>query len=177
MFESRNTATPPSEEALNEANNEAHDRQPGAADWGFFSHGDGPAVCGGGVGAFCWFKDREATHAHIRDYFSWWPMVIDDGNPDKEHIGREVCALYEDTSLTADDAALVEAINAVMSGEFQIAWCGSFAELVGSVDEFAASVRSTFWEAYGDEEDDGSDRPIPEEKMNDFLKFVRDYGA
>jgi hypothetical protein len=146
-------------------------------DWGFYGYGydDGPPYCGGGEARFLWFDARPAMYAYVRDYLPWDPRYLEDPRPSNAALAQSVRGLFDDVSLVRDDVRLLEALNTVLKGEYQIEWWGTLSQLIEDTAEFPLSLRRSFWWDQDIRKED-NDTAIPEEQVYAFLEFVSSFG-
>ncbi|MGI5939693.1 MAG: hypothetical protein ACOX8V_03255 [Thermoleophilia bacterium] len=171
------TVNPIFEEKYYETNAAAQAREPRRGDWGYYSYLDRPACCGGGIGGFAWFDDQQAMYTFIHDFFAWAPVVLDGPTERNEKFAPNVQALFENQALVADESRLRKAFNEAFKGEFQIEWWGPFSSLLDDGDGFPAEVRGKYWESHTHTDGDGPQHdPIPVDRLQEFVEFIRYYG-
>ena len=145
---------------------EPGDRVPAVTDFGFCSYDDAPPALGGGFPWFHWFESKSEMLAALNEHSAY--LYRPRGELDLETIDAVVKALI--VSADGDLETLRIGLNEKLSGLAQFIWLGSFADLCSSDQSEAKRIRGQF-------QDDGQDRPIAAEEVDEFAEFTATYGV
>ena len=141
--------------------------------WGVFSWGDAPPACGGGVGGFQWFASLNDLLAWVTDLSPASYMTFDDEGEwlayrdDLRETGKSFSNNPQDT---------LNDLNVKLRGLLQIDWIGVWQDLLVSTDPYPQLIRQRFRNDW-DSEDPFSTTQIPDDELEAFLDFVREYGV
>lgn len=162
--------TVPSKEEVTAAFKSSFEFQPSGESWGLFAYDDGPGGIGGGVGGFSWFESEQAV---IEFIFSF-PFLAHSGETEEVEIVAEYESIRQ--CLTKSrysgklDQATIDDINKLLMGIEQIKWWGQLRDLTSGMSTFAIELRESF-------SDEDKQAEIKEAQLNDFIKFLREYGC
>ena len=160
----------PTDKQMQSAFDVACTPKPSRSNWLFFGYSDvAPMVCGSGTGAYHWFESSKEMVKFIEEYFCWYHPGPSGSAP--EQIAAEVQRIIrQGREDKIDGEELRTRLNDYMRNMWQIAWWGTFDELCQGKAEFARDERRRF-------RDEGSDKPIRETEMEDFVEYLTQCGA
>ena len=153
----------------------AEDEPPTKKSWGFFSYGDAPAGIGGGIGQFQWYKSREEMLEYIRRHLTF--LMPGQSSIDPGRVAREVEETVAAFSGQEEDLeSLRQKLNTILRTFSIIDWWGTLAELLQSDETFPTSVRSWYREVRSEGEEEGTDEPIADNELDEFLTEISEFG-
>lgn len=151
------------------------DQDPIPESWGMFSYGDAPGAIGGGFGAFVWFADRDQLLSFIESVLPFSPPGPCNRDPlAVEASVRAVISAQREGEVSADVAR--EQLNSVLRGFSQIEWWGTFKDLCGGTDAYAAKVIAAFREDCADEGVAARGGSVSRDELEEFKEFLTTYG-
>ena len=138
--------------------------------WGMFSWGDAPPAIGGGIGAFQWFDTRESLLCFIAEsaVLMWKDFESQD---DYENLRDSLRSAVQQTS---ENDKVLEKVNCMTRGLFQVEWIGQFHELATSQDDFPKKVRAHFYDNRNDQVD--APESIEDKELTSFAEALEEYG-
>jgi hypothetical protein len=150
--------------------NFAHDRDPRQFRTGAFAADDQ------GVGMFYWANSAHelvTVIKHVEPFAG--ELEEKEAARFRQAVDSLLDGVNESDQLLTDGSR--EQLNSLLQG-LEVRWWGTFDELVGSGTEFARELRDVFRSGEDDEGvDDGDlERPIPSERLADFVEFLAAYG-
>ena len=157
----------------NEAMSSSNSRNPVDFNWGLFAWGDAPAACGGGVGAFQWFRELSAVLSFVTDLSPAGFATFDDEGEWLELRDRlrQIANAFE-----TESAATISAFNENLKSLLQIEWIGSFEDLLSGHGSFPRKIRAHFRDDWDDETSPESMGVITNSERESFLEFLSEYG-
>lgn len=156
-----------------EAMSIASSRDPQQFTWGVFAWADGPPACGGGVGAFLWFAEREELLAFIADLAPAGFMIFDD---EAEWLELRERLRRTASSLEAKPEDAIANLNAELTSLLQIDWVGRLEQLVCGDSPFAIKVRARSRNDWEDNPEPMNSIAISQEELQAFLEYLSEYG-
>ena len=157
----------------NEAMSTSSSRDPIAFNWGLFACGDAPAACGGGAGAFQWFRELSAVLSFITDLSPAGFATFDE---EAEWLELRDQLRQIATGFEADSTATISAFNDNLKSMLQIEWIGSFDDLLSGHGSFPRQIRARFRDDWDDELPPESTDVISASERESFLAFLSEYG-
>ncbi len=154
-------------EAATGALEKASKRDPRTAQFGYFAYDDNSLAS---VGLFFWFESpRDLLHAivHLE------PFLYDE-EPD---LARRLDAVIGDPSNHDLKPELLQRVNEAATGDFQVAWWGTFSGLRSEESDWVRELRERFRDALeGGEHEDPSSAAIGDDEVDNFIDFLSEYG-
>ena len=160
--------------ATDEAMSIASSRDPLKFTWGVFAWADGPPACGGGVGAFLWFAEREELLAFITDLAPAGFMTFDD---EAEWLELRERLRRTASSLEAKPEDAIANLNGELSSLLQIDWVGRLEQLLSGDSPYAMTVRAGFRSDWDDKPEQVNTSAITDKEMQEFLEYLSEYGC
>ena len=161
-------------ERADEAMSIASSRDPLKFTWGVFAWADGPPACGGGVGAFLWFAEREELLAFITDLAPAGFMTFDD---EAEWLELRERLRRTASSLEAKPEDAIANLNGELSSLLQIDWVGRIEQLLSGDSPYAMKVRAGFRSDWEDKPEQLKTNSITDEELQAYLEYLSEYGC
>ena len=143
----------------------------------FFS--DRP-MCGGDSGfIFQWFESFTEMKEHFINFELVKNCLLDKTKTEQEKIISDVRERFDTFLDNPRSGQLgIEKLDRALSEWFEIRWCGTFEQLLKEKGEFEIEVRKDYLTTYEDmmEKRTVKDRQIQENEVEDFERFLIDYG-
>jgi hypothetical protein len=157
---------------------EAAELSPTPTSYGLFSSDDTPLPMAN-IGFFMWFEGEAAMLHFVRDHL---PYINGDQDPSKilrviDDLDR-IITCYQAAEINREAARA--SLNKVLRGYTDIEWWGNLQDLATGDSSFVRKLRSEFWmEELETDEVPASDEleaPVGENRLQDFVESIREYG-
>lgn len=160
-------------ERADEAISIASSRNPQQFTWGVFAWADGPPACGGGIGAFLWFKDLAELLAFLTDLA---PAGFKTFDEEAEWLELRERLQSIVSCLEENQARAITDLNTELTSLLQIDWVGSLEQLLRGDSLFAIKVRAGFRSDCKDKPEPVNMNAISQEEFQGFLEYLSEYG-
>jgi len=159
-------------------------RLPTEKGWGLFTRPANPQPGVDEDGQFMWFDKKSDLSRFLQEHIVYWASL--NCGPTEEDLPK-ICEAAAVLVRRAEqgEVTLAEAMNELSDWLYEfnkeIAWAGSYLELLSSPEEFPVEVRSWFRQVVADETirevrpEDGY--PLRKEELPDFLQLLEDYSG
>ena len=165
-------------EAAQQVYIQANEREPRDTDWGLLVTDDSVGPPASSFRFFAWFETRD----QLLDFVAS-DLVLSAGEPPEEDeaeaVLADVAALVRkvrDGGMSREE--LAQAFADRLDSSQTLDWMGTFQELCTDDAAAAQEIRSEYWGVREDDHDEDSPQPpISEDEREDFVEFLRSYGA